>query len=193
MSWFQKPSPQDQLEARLLGQARAARLEVWLQNLPLEFLLAHQCRHLEGTAAANLAKTDLSQDPPKLMQRIKSKTQRANALLALLKNWLIRRPCLQPLRVACIQFRRRLMVKALSLVLRLLFKLSRSRGTRPPSAPCSKSLSKPANKAVSNDVVREQLQSACLIELSRRLPLGLFTQEAPSVLWLYQDPARQQR
>lgn len=173
--------------------ARAARLETWLSNLPLEFLLAHQCRHMEATAEVNPAKTDLPQDRPKLMRLIKSKTQLVSAMLAPLQEWLSRRPFLQRLRTAFIQLRRQVTVRALCLALRLVFKVTRSRGTQPPSVPCSMSLSKAPNKPVSNAVVRKRLQLGCLIELSKKLPLDPFTQEVPSVPWLSPDPARQQR
>jgi hypothetical protein len=188
VSWLKKATPQEQLEARLLKQARLAHLEMWAENLPLEFLLRLQCRHLEATAEANPATMDLSQDPAKLWQRIKKKMQSANAMLAPLKEWLSRRPFLQRLRMATVQLRRRLMVQALCLVLRLAFKVTRSRGTRPPSAPCSKnSLTDPSNPEFKNDR-NEPRRSVSQIELSRNLPQERLIRRPQNVPWPFPDP-----
>lgn len=186
MSWLKKPTPQEQLEARLLAMARAARLETWLSNLPLEFLLRHQCRHSEATAAANPAKMDSSQDRLRLLRLIRTKTPNANGTPERLKNWLIRRPCLQRLRTAFIQFRRRLMVRALCLALRLLMK--RSRGTPPTFGPCSMNSSSKPNNPESTAVEAGPPPWVCQTELLRRLPQERFIPRPQRPPWPEVDP-----
>lgn len=59
MSWLRKPSPQEQTDAQLLRQWRAARVAEKLSDLPLELFLRKHLRRLEKEKLAEKEKTGL--------------------------------------------------------------------------------------------------------------------------------------
>lgn len=128
MKLFSRPTPEQQREAQLLRQWRAGALKTRLQNIPLEFLLRQQSRHLE--AERRSASWDTSSNSPS--SRPTDKTSAANTSGCArprsankLRAWLRRRHCLQPARLHLVKLKRRLLVKLATWGLRLLFHLSR--------------------------------------------------------------------
>jgi len=132
MLWRRKPDPQKQLEAALLRQWRRRRLEDSLSSLPLELMLRHQSRRLAAIEEDVLAKTGLLPARRRLKRLIAKKLRQTSELLVKRPlNWLCRRRCLQPLRRAVVQSRRRLLVKLLEVLVRSL----RSKLRQSPGSP----------------------------------------------------------
>jgi len=120
MSWIQK-SAQHKQETELLRQWRRSRLQGRLENLPLELLLRRQLRRMEAIEEDDLAKTGSLPVLRKLTRLIVKKIGMINACLVRQPlKWLSRRPSLQPLRRSLVQLRRRLLISALMLLVRIL-------------------------------------------------------------------------
>jgi hypothetical protein len=129
---------------------RQERRQTQLQMLPLRLLLWRQHRRLVVAEAARREKTGMSLVLLKLWRPIGRKRQSVAAYVAPLTSWLTRRLCVPRLRVALVQLKRRLLVLALSLALKVIVKAVLYRGTRQPSVPCSNKSSpvpkRPASK-----------------------------------------------
>lgn len=133
MSWLRTSNPREDLEAQLLAQWRRSRSQVNFELLPLRLLQSYLSHSSEETAEAKNDKTAWCQDRPKPLKRIVRKMLSASVRsVKRSANWLNRRRCLQPLRVALVNLGRRLMVKGLVF---LTQSLRRFLGTR----TCSKS------------------------------------------------------
>ena len=109
---------------------RLGRLQSRLEDLPLELLLRHQFRSMEEIEEANLERTGSLPVLRLLKRRTKKLIWSASKRLALRPlRWLSRLRSLQPFRVRLVQARRRLLLGALLLVVRIL---RRSLGSQRP-------------------------------------------------------------
>ena len=127
--WLTRSNPEMEREARLRRQWRMSRRMVSLETLPLQLLLQSQYRSLVETAEAESEKTGLLPVHRKLWRRTKNAIAIARKQLAdrpLL--WLCRQPCLQPLRTAMVQCKRRLAVQLLVCLVRICRQLRSSPG-----------------------------------------------------------------
>lgn len=119
MNWFQKLTPEQERENRLLRQWRQARLQTRLELLPVELLVKAQLSNLAATQRAALLPR-ASSSPSTLPKVNRNVARRIKSASASVVATLSRRPCLQPLRRVLVNSRRRVMLFLLVRALRLV-------------------------------------------------------------------------
>jgi hypothetical protein len=130
--WLRKKpkTPEQLLEARLLDLWRRRRLESQVELFPLWLMLKHQSLKL---AAIRRDEKQNSNTRPELPRATKSgekptpiaKLQPVRSLI----KFLSRRRCLQPVRVSLVQLRRKILIGAVTLLVKAVRRQFRGRRT----------------------------------------------------------------